>query len=125
MSSTERAWRPTGYPVGTAMALGRGSSHVRPVAAQRDLEPVTFGEIHAGAVLLLDLSAFLVIDALEEEKREDKLLIVPGVDQPAQQRRGAPEIGFEFGLGDGTGCAQEQSPEDLLFASSARDTSTA
>ena len=124
MSSTERAWRPTGYPVGTAMALGRGSSHVRPVAAQRDLEPVTF----AGAVLLLDLSAFLVIDvgdALEEEKREDKLLIVPGVDQPAQQRRGAPEIGFEFGLGDGTGCAQEQSPEDLLFASSARDTSTA
>lgn len=65
-----------------------------------------FGEgrvIDIAARLIQCLLVFLVVhiaDAFEEQQREDELLVVAGVNHAAQQRRRAPEIGFELLLRD-------------------------
>ena len=78
---------------------------VVPVRAVGDGEAVVLGQVgeflvavdvHGGGV-------FLVVDvgeALEEHEREDELLVVPRVDEAAQEDGGAPQVGLQFGLGD-------------------------
>src|SRR5579863_3673770 len=39
-------------------------------------------------------------DPLEEDQREDELLVVAGVDQPAQQHGRAPQVRLKLALGD-------------------------
>ena len=81
-------------------------AHVAPVRAGRNLEAMVLGErgvVHVPARLVQRPLALLVVHVaqpLEEEQREDELLVVARVDQPAQQRRRAPQVGFELGLGD-------------------------
>ena len=86
------------------MSLG-DAADVVPVAAVRDGEPVIFGQIgqvfvavdlHGGGVLfVVDVG-----DPLEEDKREDVLLVIAGVDQAAQNDRGTPQVGLQFTLAD-------------------------
>lgn len=48
---------------------------------------------------------FLVIhvaQALEKQQWEDELFVVARVDKAAQERRRAPQVRFEFRLGDGS-----------------------
>ena len=37
-----------------------------------------------------------IADAFIEQEREDELLVVAGVNGPAQKRRRAPQVGFEL-----------------------------
>jgi hypothetical protein len=63
-----------------------------------DLEAVVLlegGVVEIAARLLEPLFILLVphiADSLEEEKREDELLVVACVDQTSEQGRGAPEV---------------------------------
>ena len=41
-----------------------------------------------------------VAHALVEQERKDELLVIAGINRPAQERGRAPEIGFELLLGD-------------------------
>ena len=73
------------------------SADVGPVCAGRDDEPVVGSRLRVALVagLVEGVPEFFVPDvgeALEEEQREDVLLIVPGVDQAAQEVRGTPEV---------------------------------
>ena len=77
--------------------VARRPADVGPVGAGRDGEPVVgrrprvavvAGLVEGGAALLVPD----VGEALEEEQREDVLLVVAGVDQPAQEVGGAPEV---------------------------------
>jgi hypothetical protein len=71
-----------------------------------NLEAVILGELGIGEIAIGVGQGGLVFlvpdigDALEEQQREDELLVVAGVDQAAQQDGGTPEVGFEFLLGD-------------------------
>ena len=50
-------------------------------------------------VVLEGIAVVLVPDireALEEEQRKDVLLVVVGIDEPAQKRGRAPEVGLEL-----------------------------
>ncbi len=40
-------------------------------------------------------------EAFIKEQREDVLLVVPGIHQPAQHGGRAPQVGFQFWLGHG------------------------
>jgi len=92
------------------------------VAAVRDGEPVIFGEVgqvfvavdlHGGGVLfVVDVG-----DPLEEDEREDVLLVVAGVDQAAQDDRGTPQVGLQFTLADA--CRAHADTPNLHLASSA------
>lgn len=56
------------------------------------------GVVLVAMALLQRLGVFLVIDvadALEEEQREDELLVVAGINVPAEVDRRAPEVFFE------------------------------
>ncbi len=76
--------------------VGCGFADFVPVVLLRDKEAVELGA--AGVVLVAialgeRLGEFLVVDiadALEEEQREDELLVVPGIDVPAEVGRRAP-----------------------------------
>jgi hypothetical protein len=76
------------------------------VRALRDLEAVVLGELGIGEIAVGIAQGRLIFlvpdirDALEEEQREDELLVVAGVDQPAQEDGCTPEVGFECLLGD-------------------------
>ena len=69
--------------------------------AFRNLEAVVFGELGIGQVAAGFREGRLILlvpdirDALEEQQREDELLVVAGVDEAAQQDGGAPEIQFD------------------------------
>ncbi len=82
--------------------------HVAPVAAFGYLEAVVLGERgvgHIAARLLEGLLKLLVVDigdALEEEQREDKLLIIARVNNTPEERSRAPEIRFKSLLGNST-----------------------
>ena len=78
---------------------------VVPVAAVGDGEAVVLGEVgeflvavhlHRGGVLLV----VDVGDPLQEDQREDVLLVVAGVDEAAQDDGGAPQVGLQLALGD-------------------------
>ena len=93
-----------------------------PVVLLRDDEAVELGA--AGVVLvaialLQGLGKLFVVDvanALEEEQREDELLVVSGVDVPTQVGGGAPEVFFEGLLVHGTWTPNSLSL-DFRFAS--------
>jgi hypothetical protein len=76
------------------------------VRTLRDLEAVVLGELGIRKIAVGIGQGRLIFlvpdirDALEEEQREDELLVVAGVDQPAQEDSRAPEVGFECLLGD-------------------------
>lgn len=88
--------------------LGR-LPHLAPMRLGRDLETMVLrvgGEVRVPAGFLERGLGLLVEDiaqALVKKQREDKLLVVPCIDGPAQERRGAPEVGFELLLGDAGG----------------------
>src|SRR4051794_25970136 len=51
---------------------------------------------------------FFVVDvreALEEDKREDELLVVACVDEASKEHCSTPEVGLQFFLGDAAGHA--------------------
>ena len=87
-----------------ADVLGDGADVV-PEAARRNAEGevvvlagevlVAAGELQRAAVLLL----VHVADTLEEDEREDVLLVAGGVDLAAEELGGAPEGALEFGEG--------------------------
>jgi hypothetical protein len=95
------------------------------VAAVRDGEPVILGQVgqvlvavdlHGGGVLFV----VDVRDPLEEDEREDVLLVVAGVDQTAQNDRGTPQVGLQFTLADACRAhADTPSPHLASSASSA------
>ena len=101
------------------------AADVVPVAAVRDGEAVILGEV--GQVLVaVDLQGGGVLfvvdvgDPLEEDEREDVLLVVAGVDQAAQHDRGAPQVGLQFALADARRAhADTPSPHFASSASSA------
>ena len=75
------------------------------VCAFGDGEAVVGGRCGGALVLgfVVGVTVVLVPDIrqpLEEEQREDVLLVVAGIDEPAQQRGRTPEVGFEFLLGE-------------------------
>ena len=68
-------------------------------------EPVVGGR--GGVALVLGVfEGFVVVafpdirEPLEEEQREDVLLVVAGIDEPTQQGGRTPEVGFELLLGE-------------------------
>ena len=71
----------------------------------RNSEPVVGG--CGGVARILSLfEGFGVVafpdirESLEEEQWEDVLLVVAGIDEPAQQSSRTPEVGLEFFLGE-------------------------
>ena len=116
---------PEGIEQGAAHVL-RGIAHVGPVPAVGNLEPVAGGG--PGIVFVTGLFegvlVFLVPDVgqpLEEQQRKDVLLVIAGINEPAQKRRPAPEVGFEFLLGEGVhgwppSVALVSRPESLIVA---------
>src|SRR5690606_11647241 len=72
-----------------------------------DLQP-------GGVLLVVD-----VREPLEEDQREDELLVVPRVDETAQQDRRAPQVGLEFALGDPGAHAEASAGPRPHLASSA------
>jgi hypothetical protein len=92
------------------------------VAAAWNGEPVIFGEVgelfvavdlHGGGVLFV----VYVGDPLEEDEREDVLLVVAGVDEAAQDDRGTPKVGLQFTLADA--CRAHADAPNPQLASSA------
>ena len=80
--------------------VARRPADVGPVGAGRDDEPVVGRRLRVALVagLVEGVAVLLVPDvgeALEEEQREDVLLVVAGVDQAAQEVGGAPEVRFQ------------------------------
>ena len=84
--------------------IPRGGAHILPVRALGNLEAVVGGGGRVAGVARV-LEGLLVVlvphvaQALEEEQREDVLLVVARVDQAAQQRGRTPEVRLEFSLG--------------------------
>ena len=61
------------------------------------------GEVHVTTGLLQSPLVFLIVNIakpLEEQEREDELLIVARVDGAAQERGRAPQVGLKLLLGD-------------------------
>ena len=78
-----------------------GTADVGPVRAVGDREAIVgrgagvrlvAGLVERGLILLVPH----VGEPLEEEQREDVLLVVAGVDQASQELGGAPEVGLEL-----------------------------
>jgi hypothetical protein len=73
-----------------------------PVSAWWHLEAVVLresGELHIPTRLLHRRCGFLVVNitkTLEEQEREDELLVITGVDMAAQERGRAPEVGLKL-----------------------------
>ena len=92
-----------------------GLPHLAPVGFGRNLEAVVLreeGELLVAAGLGqrgLRLLVVHVAEPLEEQQREDELLVVAGVDGAAQERGRAPEVGFELLLGDAS-CSSSAAP---------------
>src|SRR5664280_211950 len=69
--------------------------------AVRDDEAVVGGLARIGIVAGFGLCGFELLvpdiaEALVEEEREDELLVVASIHEPAQERSGAPQIGFQL-----------------------------
>ena len=84
-----------------ASDVARGGAHVGPMRAFRDREAVVRSRAGVGGVCRLAQRRLVLLvphirQALEEEQREDVLLVVARVDQPAQQVGGAPEVRLEL-----------------------------
>ena len=115
--------RPQSHLHRLADVLGHGP-HVAPVGPVRDHEPVLLGEGGVGLVaarLGQGGGILLVVDVgepLEEEQREDELLVVAGRHVPAEVRGGAPEVAFEFLLRD-RGSHSSHPPSTIAFSSAA------
>src|SRR4029453_8306540 len=83
-----------------------GLTHPAPMSLGWNLEAVVLWE--EGELLILiglgqpgpRLFVEHVAQALVEQQRKDKLLVVASIDGAAQERSGAPEVGFELLLGD-------------------------
>ena len=81
--------------------VGGGFANLCPVILLRDEEAVELraaGVVFVAVALGEGFGEFLVVDvtnALEEEQREDELLIVPGIDMPTQVSGRTPEVFFE------------------------------
>ena len=81
-------------------------THLAPVGIRWDLETVVLrvrGELRIAARLGEGDPGFLVkyiAQAFEKQQRKDELLVVSGVDGPAQEHGRAPQVGFELLLGD-------------------------
>ena len=63
----------------------------------------------------------LVVDigkALEEDQREDVLLVVSGIDQSPQQHCGAPQVGLQFPLSDPLRARRDHAPNPHFTSSS-------
>jgi len=61
------------------------------------------GKLHVTAGLLQrDLRFFIehVAHAFVKQQRENELLVITGINRPAQERGRTPEIGFELLLGN-------------------------
>src|SRR5690606_27996995 len=76
---------------------------VLPVGAFGDDEPVVGGRQRVVVVVRLFEGRVVVLvpdvgGPFEEQQREDVLLVVARVAQHAQQRGGAPQVGFELAL---------------------------
>jgi hypothetical protein len=117
LDRTERVeQRPTHVP-------GRAAD-VRPVCAVRDGEAVVGGRTRVGGfACLLERGAVLLVpdvrQPLEEEQREDVLLVVTRVDQSPEQLCRAPEIRLELPLAQMLGSlAQETQPSSISTARS-------
>ena len=85
--------------------ITRGVTHILPAGTLGNGEPVVGG--CGGVALVLGVfERFGVVafpdirESLEEEQREDVLLVVAGIDEPTQQRGCTPEVGLEFLLGE-------------------------
>jgi hypothetical protein len=83
----------------------RGSAHVLPVGALGDDEPIVCSRRRVrGVTFRLGEGAGMVLvphvrQPLEEDQRENELLVVAGIDEAAQDDGSSPEIRFEFLLG--------------------------
>ena len=76
--------------------------HLAPVGFARNLEAVVLrvgGEVRVAAGLRqrsLRLLIEHVAETLVEQQRENELLVVAGINGPAQERGRSPEVGFEL-----------------------------
>jgi hypothetical protein len=98
--------------------IARRGTDVVPMRAFRDHEAVVGG---VGGIALVTgfierLLVILVPDVgqtFEEHEREDVLLVVAGIDEAAQQRGSAPEVAFDFALGQPGHCSHAPSTSTL------------
>jgi hypothetical protein len=76
---------------------------VRPLGDDEAFVRLGLGQLRVAVVGHQGVAVVLVPhirQALVEHQREDELLVVAGVNQPAQDGGGAPEVAFELGEGE-------------------------